>query len=96
MSEAPCKACVRRWEMGDVQGSIDPRVTPWHDPHHALIHTERERADRLEAFAKAISKAYDDAQVGGPGGKPLSPFFFGQRLRRVVREARAALKEAGP
>lgn len=46
----------------------------------------------LQQFHDAVVKAYRECMVGGPSGKSLSNFFFGQKLRRLVREA---LREYG-
>ena len=64
------------------------------------VTTQAGELEGLRAFHEKVESAYVSARTGGPGGKPLSPFFFGQRLRRTVGEARRALspaaKEARP
>ena len=96
MSEEPCKACVRRWEIGDVQGSIDPRVTPWHDPHHALIHAERWRANRLEAALReadtALLRALSDLMGYEDGRRTATQDL----VKHAAEGANAALEGSGP
>jgi hypothetical protein len=41
----------------------------------------------LQQFHDEIIEAWKKCQTSGPGGKRLSNFFFGQKLRRLVREA---------
>jgi len=41
---------------------------------------------QLRSDLAKVEAAYQHAMTGGPGGKPLSRFFFGQYMRRRLEE----------
>jgi hypothetical protein len=86
----------------------------WQAMHHRLLErttAEREAFHegqdaalghlvRVKSCLAGFIGAWDSvASVRRKDGKPLSPFFFGQKLRRIVREriepARELLREIG-
>ena len=72
-----CEACVRRWEMGDAQGTIDPHLAPWHDPHHALLAAKDAEIARLRDVIRHGLDAHIEGSV--------------IRMWIFAREAKAAL-----
>lgn len=58
--------------------------------------SERDEPLRDRAFRERIVSIWNElVAIRRPNGKPLSPFFFGQRLRRLVREAIEAFETEG-
>ena len=57
-----------------------------------ICHARNEILEELEtlraesAQLRAIRENWMAAEKGGPGGRPLGPMFYGQRMKRVLRE----------
>ena len=61
------------------------------EPHHYALHSEIAAKDarirELQATVQSAIRIYRQVESERrPNGKGLSPFFFGQRLRRLIRE----------
>jgi hypothetical protein len=88
-SPKECEACVRRWEMGDVQGAIDPKVAPWSDPHHALIAALRADSESARAASKAARERVGAVEerivelIDAYNHGTLEPEDVGRELRKL-------------
>ena len=79
-AETPTE-CDCTWCMGS--GGSDPCEACLHD--HVAEKDARIR--ELEATIQSAIRIYRQVESERrPNGKGLSPFFFGQRLRRLIRE----------
>ena len=78
-----CEACARVVPPAFGQ----PTTGQFNDSHHALLDSKDARIRELVATVQSAIRIYRQVESERrPNGKGLSPFFFGQRLRRLIRE----------
>ena len=67
--------------------SVFMRPQVLNELHHALLAEKDARIRELVATVQSAIRIYRQVESERrPNGKGLSPFFFGQRLRRLIRE----------
>ena len=83
-----CKSCGHEYYVDGDDPMDSVAEYAEHSLHaHRLIAAKDARIRELQATVQSAIRIYRQVESERrPNGKGLSPFFFGQRLRRLIRE----------